>query len=81
MGFFLSFNAVLQVIAAFVIFLLGYVGLFVFLILCLLIATGVYEGVMAIRARTVTSASTNNSVPLDGNAPVRVPALARPASA
>jgi hypothetical protein len=81
MGFVLSFNAVLQVIAAFVIFVLGYVGLFVFLILCLLIATGVYEGVMAIRARRVAFASANNSVSLDGKAPVRVPAIARPASA
>jgi hypothetical protein len=61
MVFVLSYNAVLQVFAAFVIFLFGYLALFVLSIICLLIATGLYEVMKRIRAYAVISASARGS--------------------
>ncbi len=54
------FNAVLPVIAAFVVFIFGYVALFVSLMicffLCLVIARGIYEGAKKVRTYAVRSA-------------------------
>lgn len=61
MAFGLIYNSILQVLAAFVIFFLGYLALFVILIVTLLIATGLYEGAKWIRAYTVKSASASSS--------------------
>lgn len=61
MALVLSNNATLQVIAALVVFLFGYLAFFVFLIVCLLIATGLYEGAKAVRFYAVTSGSANRS--------------------
>jgi hypothetical protein len=62
MAFVLSYNTALQVIAAFVIFLFGYLAFFVFLIICLLIATGLYESGKWIRAYAERSVSANASI-------------------
>lgn len=62
MAFVLIYNSMLQVLAAFVIFLFGYLAFFVLLIATLLIATGLYEGVKWIRAYTIRSSSTINSI-------------------
>jgi len=62
MAFVLIYNSILQVLAAFVIFLLGYLAFFVLLIATLLIATGLYEGVKWIRAYTMSSSSTVSSI-------------------
>ena len=61
MAFVLSYNTALQVAAAFVIFLFGYLAFFVFLIICLLIATGLYESAKWIRAYAERSVSANSS--------------------
>ncbi len=45
-----SYNSVLQVIAAFVIFIVGYLALFFLAILCLLVAEAVRQGVIFARA-------------------------------
>jgi hypothetical protein len=66
MAFVLTYNSILQVLAAFVIFLLGYFAFFVFLIMCLFIAISLYEGVIWIRAYAVRSASANSSISPDG---------------
>jgi hypothetical protein len=56
---FAPFNAVLPVIAAFVVFILGYVALFVSLMICffpcLVIAKGVYEGAKKVRTYAMKS--------------------------
>ena len=62
MAFVLIYNSILQVLAAFVIFFLGYFAFFVFLIVTHLIATGLYEGVKWIRACTMRSASASSSI-------------------
>jgi hypothetical protein len=58
---FAPFNIALQVIAAFAIFIFGYVALFVSLMiwffLCLVIAKGVYEGAKKVRTYAMKSAS------------------------
>jgi hypothetical protein len=45
-----SYNSVLQVIAAFVIFIVGYLALFFLVILCLLVAEAVRQGFIFARA-------------------------------
>lgn len=62
MAFVLSFNLALQVLAAFLIFLSGYIAIFTSLLLCLVIAKGIYEGAKGIRAYAVESVSANSSV-------------------
>jgi hypothetical protein len=62
MAFVLTYNSILQVLAAFVIFILGYVAFFALLIVTLLFATGLYEGAKWIRAYTVRSASATSSI-------------------
>jgi hypothetical protein len=61
MVFVLSYNAALQVFAAFVLFLFGYFALFAFSVICLLIATGLYEVIKRVRAYAVISASARGS--------------------
>jgi hypothetical protein len=56
----LRFSFALQVIAAFLIFLLGYFALLISLILCLAIAKGIYEAAQRVRAYTVRSASAED---------------------
>jgi len=62
MAFVLFYNSILQVLAAFVIFLFGYLAFFVFLMICLLIATGLYESAKLIRAYAEKSVSPNSSI-------------------
>jgi hypothetical protein len=69
MGLILRFNIALQVIAAFVIFLFGYVALFVSLVICLVIAKGIYEGAKGVRAYAVRSASAKSSISSDIDTP------------
>jgi len=67
MGLILRFNVALQVIAAFVIFLFAYVGLFVSLIICLVIAKAMYEGAKGVRAFAVRSATAKRSISSDAD--------------
>jgi hypothetical protein len=66
---FAPFNIALQVVAAFVIFILGYVALFVSLIICLAvclaIGSGVYEGTRRVRAYAVRSAPSKTLISSD----------------
>jgi hypothetical protein len=55
MALVLRFSFAAQIIAAFVIFVLGYIGLFATLILGLVIARCLYEAVKWIRARAATA--------------------------
>jgi hypothetical protein len=59
MAFILAFNLALQVIAAFMVFLIGYLALFISFMLCLVIAKGVYEGAKAVQVYAARSASKN----------------------
>ena len=62
-------NIAQQVIAAFVIFIFGYVALFVSLIICfavfLAIGSGIYEGARRVRAYAVRSAPSKTFVSSD----------------
>jgi hypothetical protein len=66
---FAPFNAVLPVIAAFVIFIFGYVALFVSLMICffvcLVIAKGIYEGAKKIRTYAMKSALAKTFISSD----------------
>jgi hypothetical protein len=57
---FAPFNVALQVIAAFAIFVFGYIALFVSLIICLAVSLaigkGIYEGARRLRAYAARSA-------------------------
>jgi hypothetical protein len=63
------FNAVLPVIAAFVVFIFGYVALFVSLMICffvcLVIAKGIYEGAKKVRSYAVRSAPEKTFISSD----------------
>jgi len=61
MAFGLFYNSGLQVLAAFVIFFFGYIAFFVFLVICLLIATALYESAKWVRAYGKRSVSANSS--------------------
>jgi UPF0716 family protein affecting phage T7 exclusion len=50
MSLFASFNSVLQVVAAFLIFVTGYLGLFLAILICMVTARFIYEGAALIRA-------------------------------
>jgi hypothetical protein len=62
---FAPFNIALQVIAAFVIFIFGYIALFVSLIICLAVSLaigkGIYEGARRVRAYAVSPAKASIS--------------------
>jgi hypothetical protein len=59
MAFILAFNLALQVIAAFMIFLVGYLAFFISFMICLVIANGMYEGAKVVQAYAARSASKN----------------------
>jgi hypothetical protein len=59
MALIVMFNFALQVTAAFIIFLVGYLALFISFMICLLIAKGVYEGAKLVQAYAARSASKN----------------------
>ncbi len=63
MAVLLRFGFAAQVIAAFVIFVLGYIGLFTVLMLVMLIARGFYESVIWLCASTPVRAIANRSAP------------------
>lgn len=66
---FAPINTVVPVIAAFVVFILGYVALFVSLMicffLCLGIAKGIYEGAKKVRTYAMRSAPANTFISSD----------------
>jgi hypothetical protein len=66
-----TFNAVLQVIAAFLIFVASYLVLLLFIIIGLLIAELIHEGVRLGRAYTVKCSSLDDGLAseIKGNAP------------
>ena len=70
---FAPFNIALQVIAAFVIFIFGYVALFVSLIICLAVSLaigkGISEGARRVRAYAVRSASAKTFISSDVDTP------------
>ena len=57
----LRFGFASQVVAAFVIFVLGYVSLFVTLMLLMLVIRGLYESAKRIHASAARRANTNSS--------------------
>jgi hypothetical protein len=61
MPFIFAYNFELQVLAAFVIFLFGYLAFLMLLVICLFIATGAYEAAKWIQAYVVTISSPGNS--------------------
>jgi hypothetical protein len=61
MALVLRFGFAAQVIAAFVIFVLGYVGLFVTLMLLMLVVRGLYESAKWIHASALRRANANLS--------------------
>jgi hypothetical protein len=66
---FAPLNAVLPVIAAFVVFILGYLALFVSLMICffvcLVIAKGIYEGAKKVRTYAMKSAPAKTFISAD----------------
>ncbi len=66
---FAPFNAVIPVIAAFVVFIFGYFALFVSLMICLfvclVIAKGVYEGAKKVRTYAMKSAAAKTFLSSD----------------
>jgi hypothetical protein len=66
---FAPFNFALQVIAAFTIFIFGYVALFVSLMIwssvCLVIARGIYGGAKKVRSYTMRSAPAKTFISAD----------------
>ena len=70
---FAPFNIALQVIAAFVIFIFGYVALFVSLVICLVVSLaigkGIREGVRRLRTYAVRSAPAKTFISSDVDTP------------
>jgi hypothetical protein len=62
MAVLLRFGFAAQIIAAFVIFVLGYVGLFVTLMLLMLVVRGLYESAKWIHASAARRANANHSM-------------------
>ena len=66
---FAPFNVAVPVIAAFVVFIFGYVALFVSLMICffvcLAIAKGIYEGAKKVRSYTMRSAPAKTLISAD----------------
>jgi hypothetical protein len=61
MALVLRFSFAAQIITAFVIFVLGYIALFVSLLIALLAVRGLYEGAKWLRASVATRAMENRS--------------------
>ena len=79
MAFLLKFSFVAQVIAAFVIFVLGYIGLFSLLMIVFVAVRALYEGVKWIRALAARRVLANLSAPSEGDgAAGRIPFLFTP---
>jgi hypothetical protein len=81
MALVLRFGFLAQVVAAFVIFVLGYVGLFVALMLLMLVFRGLYEFAKWIHVSALRRANRNSDVfdrriPLTITSPARGPQLA-----
>jgi hypothetical protein len=57
MAYILTFNLALQVIAAFMIFLIGYLALFISFMISLAIAKGIYEGTKGVWTYAVRDSS------------------------
>src|SRR5271163_2147814 len=81
MALLLRFGFAAEVVAAFVIFVLGYVGLFVALMLIMLVVRGLYESVKWLRAsalRRATSAGRvfERRIPIPITSPAHEPQLA-----
>jgi hypothetical protein len=62
MAFLLTFNSALQVLAAFVIFIFGYLAFLTLLLVSLFIATGLYEGARMIRGYAARFSSPSSAV-------------------
>lgn len=62
MAFVFAYNSVLQVLAAFVLFIFGYLAFLLFLTVCLFIATGLYEGAKWIQAHGARSVSAVGAI-------------------
>lgn len=69
MALLLRFNVPLLMIAAFVIFVLGYLALFVSLLTFLAIAKGLYEGAKRVQAYALRSALENDPISSDAEIP------------
>jgi UPF0716 family protein affecting phage T7 exclusion len=65
MALLFRFNVPVQVVAAFVILIFGYLALFLSLLTFLAIARGLYEGAKRVRAYALRSASKNDSISSD----------------
>jgi hypothetical protein len=65
MALMLTFNFTLQVVAAFVVFVFGYLALFGSLLVCVAVATGLYKSAERVLAYLARSASADNSIPSD----------------
>jgi hypothetical protein len=65
MALMLAFNFTVQVVAAFVVFVLGYLALFGSLLVCLAVAIGLYKSVKRVLAFMARSSSADNSIPSD----------------
>jgi len=65
MTFIGTFDDALQMLAAFVIFLVGYLALMICIMICLVIAKGVYEGAKWVGAYGTRSASENGCISSD----------------
>jgi hypothetical protein len=81
MALVLRFGFAAQVIAAFVIFVLGYVGLFVALMLVMFVVRGLYESVKwlrasALRRATASDAAFERRIPLPITSRANEPQLA-----
>jgi hypothetical protein len=81
MALLLRFGFAAEVVAAFVIFVLGYVGLFVALMLLMLVVRGLYESAKWIHASALRRANPNSGVfdrriPLTITSPASGPQLA-----
>jgi hypothetical protein len=86
MAFMLRFGFAAQVVAAFVIFVLGYVGLFVTLMLLMLVVRGLYESVKWLHGSALRRANANLSasaavafdrrIPIPISSPANQPQLA-----
>jgi hypothetical protein len=67
MAFIFTFDFVIEMLAAFVIFVIGYLALFISLMVCLALIKGIYEGAKRVRAYAVRSASPNRPISSDAD--------------
>jgi hypothetical protein len=65
MAFIFTFEFAMEMLAAFVIFAIGYIALFVSLMICLAVIKGMYEGTKWSWAYASSFAASTPSLPLD----------------